>query len=36
MATLQSEGFIEIADAHVRLTRQGKTLADSIAGELVE
>ncbi len=35
MSTLQSEGFIEMADAHVRLTRQGKTLADSIAGELV-
>jgi len=35
MNTLREEGFIEIADDHVRLTRQGKTLADSIAGELV-
>ena len=33
--TLRSEGLIAITEGFVRLTRQGKTLADSIAGELV-
>jgi oxygen-independent coproporphyrinogen-3 oxidase len=35
LATLQEHGFVQIADAHVRLTRQGKALADTIAGELI-
>lgn len=34
LETLQSEGLVILADHHLRLTRQGKTLADSIAGEL--
>ncbi len=35
-ATLQSEGFIRIDNGFVQLTRHGKTLADSVAGELVQ
>jgi oxygen-independent coproporphyrinogen-3 oxidase len=35
LTMLQSQGFITIDDGHVRLTRQGKTLADTIAGELI-
>lgn len=33
--TLEAGNFITVSDNHVRLTRHGKTLADSIAGELV-
>ena len=35
LETLQCEGLITLEQERVRLTRQGKTLADSIAGELV-
>jgi oxygen-independent coproporphyrinogen-3 oxidase len=35
LAMLQSQDFVTIDDGHVRLTRQGKTLADTIAGELI-
>ncbi len=35
-ALLQDEGLIRIENDHVQLTRQGKTLADSVAGELVQ
>lgn len=36
LTMLQEEGFAAIIDSHFRLTRKGKAMADSIAGELVE
>lgn len=35
LATLSDEGLLQVGDEFVSLTRRGKALADSIAGELV-